>query len=390
LVEEQVCTQAQELDPAALQVKIICDPAEFYGIGSQWDRLVARARTSHPFLSHTWLRTWWEAFGHASQLFIVTIWAESELVAAAPMQRKQTKLFFVPFDTIASIYNWHTPRFDFILAADAPREILHKLIWNSLSEAGCDVVLLQQVPADSNTLASLEMLAAQDRWAAGRWSARPSPYIPLGCTHGQVLSRIKGSHRYNLRKRHERLSKLGPVDVEVITETAAIQEAIKDGLRIEAAAWKGDEGTAILSNPDVTAFYTRLAEREADAKNLKLLFLRLGGKRIAFSYLIYSQDTLYPVKIGYDPEYHTYSPGNMLLNLILQEACANGYKEYDFLGSDDEWKYDWTKEIRAHEWLFLFSNRMRPRLLHWLKFSLFPRVKQCISRSCPALARRTS
>jgi CelD/BcsL family acetyltransferase involved in cellulose biosynthesis len=390
LVEEQVCTQAQDLNPAAFQVKIISDPVEFYSIAPRWDRLVARAKTDHPFLSHTWLRTWWEAFGHGSQLYLVTVWAGSELVAAAPMQRKSTKFVFVRFDTITSIYNWHTPRFDFIVAADLPREMLHGLIWTKLSAAGCDMVLLQQVPADSPTLTSLESLSAQDGWVAGRWAARPSPYIPLGCTHAEVLSRIKGGHRYNLRKRYERLTKLGPVDVEVISEKAAIQEAIQDGLRIEAAAWKGDEGTAILSDGDVTAFYTRLAEREADAGNLELLFLRVGGKRIAFSYLIYSQHTLYPVKIGYDPEYHTYSPGNMLLNLILQDACSNGYKEYDFLGSDDEWKYDWTKEIRAHDWLFLFSNRMRPRLLHWLKFNLFPRVKQCISRSYPALARRTS
>jgi hypothetical protein len=41
----------------------------------------------------------------------------------------------------------------------------------------------------------------------------------------------------------------------------------------------------------------------------------------------------------------------MLLNLILRDACDRGAVEYDFLGADDEWKFDWTSEARDHDWL---------------------------------------
>jgi CelD/BcsL family acetyltransferase involved in cellulose biosynthesis len=293
------------------------------------------------------------------------------------------KFYGVPVDAITSIYNPHTPRFDFIMASDAPCELLYKLIWTQLSEAGCDVVVLQQVPEESKTLTSIQQFAQNDQWSTGWWAARRSPYIPLASSPLEPLDTNRASQRYNLRKRYERLSRRGPVDVEVITDSAAVHDAINDGLRIEAAAWKGDQGTAILSDPDVTAFYTRLAMREADLGNLRLSFLRVGGKRISFSYILRGQHTLYGVKIGYDPDYHAYSPGHVLLNLILQEACANGYTEYDFLGGDDEWKLDWTKESRAHQWLFLFAARFRPRLLHRLKFGVFPKVKNYFLRSRP-------
>jgi CelD/BcsL family acetyltransferase involved in cellulose biosynthesis len=223
---------------------------------------------------------------------------------------------------------------------------------------------------------SIERLARHDKWAVGSWNARRSPYIRLGCGV-EGLDGINGSHRY-LRKRFERLSRFGPVDVELITDKSEVHGAMKDGLRIEAAAWKGDQGTAILSDPDVTTFYTRLAEREAELGNLRLSFLRVGGKRISFSYILRSQYTLYGVKIGYDPEYQAYSPGHLHLNLILRDAFAEGYKEYDFLGADDAWKFDWTNESRAHRWLFLFANRLPHRLLHRLKFGVFPKVKQCM------------
>ena len=320
--------------------------------------------------------------GAEGRLHVVTVWDGAELLAAAPMQRTTMKFYGVPLAAITSIYNPHTPRFDFILAADAPHDI-YRLIWRELSETGCDVVVLQQVPAESKTLTSIQQFAEHDQWEVGSWAARRSPYLSLADIPLEALDRTRASQRFNLRKRHERLSKRGPVDVEVITDTAAVHDAIQDGLRIEAAAWKGDEGTAILSDRDVTAFYTRLAEREADLGNLRLSFLRVGGKRISFSYILRSQDALYGVKIGYDPDYHAYSPGHVLLNLILQEACASGYTEYDFLGSDDEWKLEWTRESRAHQWLFLFAARFRPRLLHRLKFGVFPRVKQYILGAHP-------
>ena len=85
---------------------------------------------------------------------------------------------------------------------------------------------------------------------------------------------------------------------------------------------------------------------------------------------------MYAVKIGYDPEYHAYSPGNMLLNLILKEACAGGIEEFDLLGGDDHWKFDWTKDTRDHRWLFLFKNRLRPRFLHYLKFEIVAAMKR--------------
>jgi CelD/BcsL family acetyltransferase involved in cellulose biosynthesis len=390
VVEEQICTHTQKLDVPKLEVEIVSDSDRFKSIGGEWDTFVQRASVNHPFLSHTWLSTWWESFGKDKTIHITTLRTGGTLIAAAPMMRMRTRMYGMNVDAITSIYNAHTPRFDFIVASDALRDVSYRRIWRELSATGCDLVLLKQVPLPSDTLSALEQLAQKDQWLSGRWTARSSPYIPLGCSHAEMLAKLKGGYRYNLRKRYERLGKLGPIDVEVIKDEANLAEAIQDGLRIEAAAWKGSEGTAILSDRDVTTFYARLAEREAGRGNLRLSFLRVGGKRISFSYILQHHKTIYGVKIGYDPEYHAYSPGNMLLNLILQEACEWGCEEYDFLGADDEWKFDWTSQAREHQWLFLFSNRLRPRLLHKIKFNVLPKVKPCIFRLGRVSVQRTS
>jgi CelD/BcsL family acetyltransferase involved in cellulose biosynthesis len=388
VVEEQVLTYTQEV-AGLLQIEAITDLERFNALAGEWDRLVNSSGVERLFMSHSWLRTWWEAFAGDRQLHILMMRKDGELVGAVPMMLSRERFYGFNVDSLQSMYNPHTPRFDFITAPGCA-EAVYRTVWDYLSNrTDCEMITLNQVPYESPTIPAIERLAHADGWLSGQWIAPSSPYIPLSCTHDELLKRLKGGYRYNLRKRYERLCKVGPVDVEVITEKDLVREAMQDGLRIEAAAWKGESGTAIVSDPAVTEFYIRLAERQADVEQLRLSFLRVGGKRISFSYILVSDNKVYGVKIGYDPQFHTYSPGNMLLNLVLQDACVKGLAEYDFLGVDDQWKMDWTESTRGHRWLFLFRNNTRLRLLRYLKFTLMPKVKPQVVRLCTSLRGRS-
>jgi CelD/BcsL family acetyltransferase involved in cellulose biosynthesis len=381
VVEGQVLTHTQTLEAGApvsssrLEVEVVRDLKQFDAMAPEWETLLNRWSTGSVFLSHAWFRSWWEMFGNEQELHLITVRAGGELLAVAPMMRTRASIYGFKADALHAIYNPHTPRYDFIVAKN-PDARVYEAIWAELvAHSDCELIVLAQIPAESQTLSSMETLARRDGWRTGQWIAPASPYIRLGCDYDSFFNGLSDSCRFNLNKRYARLQRHGPVDVEIVTERDRIDEAMRDGLRIEAAAWKGARGTAMLSDPAVAEFYIRFAKREADLGELRLTFLRLGGKRIAFNYLLESRSKLYAVKIGYDPEYHAYSPGNMLLNLLLRDACGKGIEEYDLLGGDDEWKFEWTKETREHRWLFLFRNRLRPRLLHWFKFGMVAGVK---------------
>jgi hypothetical protein len=168
--------------------------------------------------------------------------------------------------------------------------------------------------------------------------------------------------------------------MEVLASAEDVAPAMKDGLRLEAAAWKGEAGTAIRSDPNAEKFYCEFARSAAHAGWLRLVFLRLGGQRISFDYVLDYGNSIYGIKIGYDPTYRPYSPGHTLLNLILRDACAAGRTEYDFLGVADEWKLRWTSEARPHSWLFLFRRGIRANLVHTLKFQANPWIRRLAGR----------
>ena len=377
VVEEQVLahTQALTKTDSPFQIEVVRDIDRFNSIEAEWDSLVDRSGVDRLLLSHTWFRTWWEAFSKDERLHVITVRSGSRLVAAAPMMRMQTNIYGFRAESLHAIYNPHTPRCDFIVQNDQGPPV-YEAVWRELvADTSCDVIVLAQIPEESRTIPAMEGVARRHGWLSGQWAAPASPFLSLGCDYETYFSSLRAGCRFNLTKRHARLMRLGPVDLETVTRRDDVEDAMRDGLRIEAAAWKGEKGTAMISDPSVVKFYAQLAQREADLGQLRLTFLRAAGKRIAFNYLLQNGKKLYAVKIGYDPQYHAYSPGNMLLNLILKDACRRGVAEYDLLGGDDEWKFDWTKETRTHRWLFLFRDRLWPRMLHQLKFRLVPTLK---------------
>jgi CelD/BcsL family acetyltransferase involved in cellulose biosynthesis len=200
--------------------------------------------------------------------------------------------------------------------------------------------------------------------------------VSLAGSWDGYVRRLRKHHRSNINNRLNRLRKLGPTNLEVVSSKARIPKALEEGYRIEAAAWKGEAGTAIASQPAVRRFYTAFAERAAERGWLRLFFLNVNGERVAFDYCVCYQNKLYSLKIGYDPRFASYSPCNLLKYLVMRHAFELGLTESHFLGGEDKWKLEWARQTRAHRWVFIFSPDMRGSLLHWAKFRVVPNLQQ--------------
>src|SRR4029078_8930519 len=122
--------------------------------------------------------------------------------------------------------------------------------------------------------------------------------------------------RWRLRNVLRRAQGIGPVELEIVDSAHGLDAAVADGFALEAAAWKGEAGTAIESDPRVESFYRLLAYRAALQGRLELPFLRIGGRRVAFGYCLRHRGTLYCLKGGYDPGYARCSPCNLLIHLV--------------------------------------------------------------------------
>ena len=357
-------------------VEVVRDDAGFLGLEAAWNATVDRAGVAHPFLRHEWVRTWWDCFGAGAALHILVVSRHGQITAIAPFMRDRTSMYGLPARRIRLMHNDHTPRTDVIVASDA--DASYRAIWSALrrDRDSWDLLQFGQIERDSQTRRVLLELAPADRCATGVWTSGDSPYLRLTGSWDDYLNRLPAKFRSNLRNRMSRLTRLGEPALEVLTDGAAIQAACDDVWRLEPSGWKRDAGTAITSDDAVHRFYTALIERAAAAGWLRLLFLTVGGRRIAMSYGACFRNRLFLFKTGYDPEYAPCAPFKLLTYFAIREAYARGLSEVDFLGDSEPWKLEWTSAARGHDWLFVFADTMRARLLYSLKFQWAPELKR--------------
>jgi CelD/BcsL family acetyltransferase involved in cellulose biosynthesis len=232
------------------------------------------------------------------------------------------------------------------------------------------------LPAD----AELVRVARGGGNPVGVWTGGASPYLPIQGSWEGYMASLKPKVRSNLRNRLKRLNQLGGVEYELVRDRGAAAAALSEAFDIEQAGWKGSEGSAIASDPRLRSFYTEWGELAADKGWLRLWFLRLNGRRVAFEYDLEYKRTLYCMKIGYDPELQPYAAGQVLKAKVLEDAFGSGLREYNFLGVMDEAKRSWTSEGRPFQWLYVYNGSLLPRLHHAYKFPLKRTLKGVLGR----------
>ena len=366
-----------EMHVGEITVDVVTDDAVFFALQPAWDSLAQEANLEYPFLTFAWVRTWWECFGAGNQLYIIAAKSNDRIVGIAPLMRSRRKIYGIGLRSLEFIANVHTPRFDFLIAPALLRKV-HGAIWEHLRKVQplWDVIILCQLPEGSSTLDEISALAQTAQLPAARWHSADSPYVRLTGSWESYCETLRPKHRTNLRRRMRRLKELGPVEFEMVTTTECLDSRLAEGLKIEGEAWKDHNHTSIRSEPAVELFYRRVARRFAENGWLRLHFLKVGERRVAFQFAVSYRNRAFSLKPGYDPSFASCSPSSLLCMLFLEHAFDQGIEEYDLLGVTEEWKLQWTQSSRSHDWLFIFSRSAIPSLLYTLKFQLIPALRQ--------------
>jgi CelD/BcsL family acetyltransferase involved in cellulose biosynthesis len=254
--------------------------------------------------------------------------------------------------------NAHTPGFD-LLALDA--DVLEALSAALFRDRVRDLKIAS-LDVSGPALRALGDAARANRYRTFVHPVSRAPYLPLAGdlrAHERSLSR---NLRHDVQRRLRRLCETGVVSVEVVDGSARLDELLEEGFGVEALSWKGGRGTAIASGEATARFYTGLARWAASAGWLRLAFLRLDGRAIAFQLDLELRARYYSLKIGYDPEFERFSPGKLLAYMMVSRAAASGLQVYELLGREEPWKDRWTELAREQVEFRAFSPSPAGRL----------------------------
>jgi CelD/BcsL family acetyltransferase involved in cellulose biosynthesis len=319
-------------------------------IAPEWDELADRLGAP-PFLRPGWTEVWLDAFPGMTTT-ILAVREGGQLKAVLPLLRGRALL--------TSPANSHTPLSGSLAdGADAARALARSLL-----EMRAPRTDLRSLDPGDPLLAELRAAARELGLPTIERVTDREPYVLLAGGFEAYEAGLARKYRKELRRMHRRLCDEGEVAFEFADGSERLDSLLEEGFAIEGSGWKSEQGSAIALAPDVRRFYTEIARWAAGRGWLRLAFLRLDGRPLAFDFCIEAGGAFYALKGGYDVEYRRFGPGSLLTFESLRRAFADGLNTYEFLGTDDPYKLNWTDATRDRVRLQTFSRSPTGRVQH--------------------------
>jgi CelD/BcsL family acetyltransferase involved in cellulose biosynthesis len=321
-------------------VEWIADLNRFRAVADQWD--VLALTLGSPFVLHRWYMAWWDAFGGGRELRVLALWDRDRLVGALPLCSSGRR------GELQWMANWHTPATAPLY--DSP-EALDQLVGEALRQGRFTV---RPLPQGERATAALQaacdgsalMLTEEDQ---------VSPYVATDGSWEDYRAKMK--RRWSSADRKARkMAREHDARFTIVEPPHDLDRQLREGFEVEGSGWKGRAGTAILSTPETTAFYTAIARAYAAHGELALSSIELDGRCVAFDLCLLHEGRLHLLKTGFDESYGPLSPGLVMRYLVVQRCFELGLETHELLGSVAEWKGRFATGERRHSELRLLPR----------------------------------
>ena len=325
-----------------MKFNIITTTEAWDNLAADWNALLESSASHVPFLRHEYQQAWWQTRGggewnpEGSHLKIVTAEEDGELIGIAPLfstldQQNQPVLMFIGSIEVSDYLDFITSPQNLPRFIPALLEFLNKQ-----ADPACHRLDLYNILQDSPSLSALEASAQSMGWKFTREKLQPAPFITLPGDWETYLSGIDKKQRHEIRRKLRRLEEASLTsdlyicdDPQVLsTETLAFIEMMA-----------GDPAKQAFLTQAMRQHLNNTAKVAFDHNWLQLAYFTIGGdKAAAYMNFIYNR-RIWVYNSAYNAEYSLYSPGWVLLALLIQWAIENGLQELDFMRGDESYKY---------------------------------------------------
>jgi hypothetical protein len=325
------------------------------------------------FLTWEWVTTWIEHFGDSYETFILMGYENDELVSILPFARKRMrledgflKLQVITFCGALELYPDHL---DIICNKNTPYKTINtyitefvEFIYRNHYKFG--FFYLPYLAEDGFLSRWIQEHIKEQRILEG--NDIRSPYISIEGDINTYFQSFGKKKRYNLKREAKILFEQKKVSLTCLVNEDEVTVGLQDLHRLHSARSyaKGIEST--FSNDKIMKYHSGFAKKAVPLNWIRIFQLKENSTVIASAYGFLFQQRFNYYQTGFDPEWSTYSPGNILIYSMLETLSSNGISEFDFLGGNDAYKLFWTKKNRLMKTYMIFNRGLGPRLEYFL------------------------
>ncbi len=313
-------------------------------LAPRWDEL---ALAGDPFMTHAWLSAWRGAFAAEGAARVCLAWRGERLVGGLPLVQTPGGL--------RAMANEQTPSFR-PLAAD-PAGLA--AVTTAALRAGGGLLVLPMLPREH------PLVVERHRgWRSLYSPHTTSPIIDLVGTFDDWRELTRPRWRTPIERLARKMRRDHEADLRLVHAPEDVDATIDAGLALEAAGWKGRQGTAIASSPATDAFYRGVARAFADRGELRVSSITLDGAMVAFALCVVHENRLWQLKIAFDERHRRLAPGLVLHVEAVRRCFELGLRAYELLGDRAEWKDKFATSQREYVRWTGYASAPRPLALY--------------------------
>lgn len=310
------CQFVAEQQP--MTITVIRSAAELAQHQAAWDDLARHAIESNIFYEPWMFLPAWELCGQDTDLHCVLIYTTGPSNEGS----KQLLCGFFPLERlrgykglpITYVHLWRTRYMSLctpLIRADYARDCLNAFFdWLYTAEESGAMLSLEYVTGDglfnqllsdySNDCPNLFSIEERTTRALLERMSDSETYINIA---------ISGKRRKELRRQEKLLRQLGDLEYVALRPGDDREAWLQDFLRLEAKGWKGKEGSAMSAQRETRELFLRTMRAAGERNRLMMSALKLNGETIAIKCNVLAGVGSYALKIAFDENYASYSPG---------------------------------------------------------------------------------
>ena len=320
---------------AEVDYRVIQEVDALHEFEDAWDILADKSGS--PMQYHAWAQCAATTVAKDYEVRVIVVGPPRQPTAIAPLVTRRGEYGRLELLGVDAL---HEPM-DFLYADPSA---LH-LLAQALLRMGCPL-FLTRVPAESPVVEALRS-AYRGRGLIICRTENGYPWVPLDASWTQPELKLNSGRRSDLRRARRAADKFGSVKFEIVNPgPEELVPLLEEAFRVEAAGWKGREGSALMHDQFRRKFYSQYAAEVCRKGLLRLCFMRIGGRPVAMQFAVESGNRFWLLKIGHDEAFERCSPGMLLILETLRYAATRELSAYEFLGSVESWTEMWTRMER--------------------------------------------
>lgn len=308
-------------------------------VDQQWDALLDQDASATVFHRPGYLGLWHEILGQRYPMRVHTFYADQQLVgiiadandrAGGPSGPLELRRFLGGTEVTDYVGPVVVPGFEAEVADAYLQHLAGDVDWDELIlgglmvDAGWDDAIRR-----AGEIAGLEVIHEEIEAVC--------PRIDLSGGHDGYRKRLSGRLRQEMTRKQRKLARdVGGLEVVEVAQDALDEELDRF---FEQAGSSFPEKASFFQRDDIRTWFRRLGATFVSDRTFRLHRLDVDGMPAAMTISLVGHGQWGLYNSAFDVDLAPYAPGQVLIWMLIEQACDEGLTVFDLLRGDEAYKY---------------------------------------------------